>query len=656
MTVEEALCRAKAHQQAGRWQDALAAYEEVASAVPGLAQVHHIRGLILQNLGRIEESLAVLTHATTAQPDLAEAWNDRGNALYRLKRMDDAEESYRRAVALKPDSAPFHNNRGAALLALSRAQDALTTFDTAINLDPNFPEAHNNRGNALKDLGQNETAALAYAHALAIRPENPEALVNHGNVLIRLNRNVEAIAALSRAVELAPDFPFAKGYLLHAKMLACDWRGLEALRDDVESRVDAGQACAEPFGHQGISESSRVLCRCAEIFAAARYPSQSMVLAKPPDHRRIRVGYLSGEFRNQATSILMAEVFERHDRDHFEILALDNGWDDASDLRVRLVKAFDQVIDISRLSDPAAAAMIAERRIDILVNLNGYFGAGRQGVFSRKPAPVQVNYLGFPGTLGATYMDYMIADRIVIPESDRLHYVEKIAYLPGTYQPNDRLRRITDKEFSRAELGLPETGIVFCCFNNNYKITPWMFDIWMRLLLKIPGSSLWLLQDNDTAAANLRAEARTRGVSPERLVFADRIGHAEHLARHRAADLFLDTLPYNAHTTASDALWAGLPVLTCLGSTFPSRVGASLLQAVGLPELVTTNLAEYEAAALRLAQSPALISDLKRRLAEARSTAPLFDATRTTRDLERLFTIMHTRARSGLPPEHIDET
>jgi len=690
--MDDKLRRARALHQAGLWADALSVYDEVlaahphhakalhlsgiaalqsgdgvealarmeraAAAAPDTAHILHTLGLTLKSLGRMEAALDALTRATQLEPANADAWNERGNVLFHLKRMEDAVDAYAMAIELNPGRAAFHNNRGAALLSLSRTQEALVAFDVALRLDEGSSEAHSNRGNALKDLGRFEDAAAAYALALTLQPDNPETLVNHGNVLVRLHRHAEAVTALSRAIEVAPDFPFAKGCLLHAKMLACDWRGLEALHSDIERQVDAGMRCAEPFGHQGISTSPRLLKRCAEIYAAERYPPQppTRQASGPREGGRIRIGYLAGEFRNQATSVLMAELFECHDKSRFEIIALDNGWDDGSEMRARLTAAFDEFIDISQLSDPDAAALISGRGIDILVNLNGYFGAGRQGVFSRKPSPVQVNYLGFPGTLGAVYMDYLIADEVVIPRADREHYTEKIAYLPGSYQPNDRLRRIADTSLTRTELGLPASGIVFCCFNNTYKITEQIFDIWMRVLRLTPEAVLWLIDDNAAAAVNLRTEAQARGINPSRLIFAPRIGHAEHLARHRAADVFLDTLPYNAHTTASDALWAGLPVVTCLGTTFPGRVGASLLHAAGLPELVTAHLADYEGLLLRLAQNPGLVAQLKQKLALSRPTAALFDAGRTARNLERLYATMHERAVAGLPPDHIELT
>jgi len=362
---------------------------------------------------------------------------------------------------------------------------------------------------------------------------------------------------------------------------------------------------------------------------------------------------LCGEFRNQATSILMTRVWELHDKSKFEIFGFDNGWDDGSDYRERIEKAFSYIFDISKTSDAEVVRLIQENEIDILVNLNGFFGEVRQQVFAYKPAPIQVNYLGFPGTIGIKYMDYIIADKVVIPEESKIHYVENIAYLPNSYQANDDQRKISNRKFSREELGLPEDAFVFTCFNNYYKITPPIFDSWMRILSRVQGSVLWLLADNPTAKGNLIKEANARGIDSSRLIFAERMPIAEHLARHHLADLFLDTLPYNAHTTCSDALWAGLPVLTLMGSTFPGRVAASLLCAVGLSELITNTHNEYEALAIELATNPKQLEEIKLRLSINRLSTPLFNTPLFTKNLEAAYIKMVEQDKAGLERDHI---
>jgi predicted O-linked N-acetylglucosamine transferase (SPINDLY family) len=362
------------------------------------------------------------------------------------------------------------------------------------------------------------------------------------------------------------------------------------------------------------------------------------------------VAYVSGEFREQATSYLTADLFECNDRTAFSIYGIGTGASDGSPMRERIEKGFDVFADMTSQSDSELAQFVRRAEIDILVNLNGYFGLDRTGVFAMRPAPVQVNYLGYPGTMGAPYMDYIVADPHVIPEDERSHYSEAVCYLPDTYQPNDRKKAVSGRIYSRAECALPETGVIFCCFNNNHKILPQVFDVWMRLLAGVDGSVLWLLEGNAVVRRNLMAEAEKRGISSKRLVFAPMVPLADHLARERLADVFLDTLPHNAHTTASDALWCGVPLVTCLGHTFAARVASSLLSAIGLPELITTSLGDYEALALNLARDPVLLSSLKIKLAGNRDVFPLFDTPRFTRYIEEGYRIMWERAEHGLPP------
>ena len=437
-------------------------------------------------------------------------------------------------------------------------------------------------------------------------------------------------------------------------MFGCDWTHYERNINEIFHLVNQGRMGAEPFGFQGIASSEELLKKCAEIYSNDQFPAlNNFPEFSQNKHHKIRIAYLCGEFRNQATSILMTRVWELHDKSKVEIFAFDNGWDDYSEYRQRINKAFTKIFDISKTSDLNVVKLIQDNEIDILVNLNGFFGEARQRVFSFKPAPIQVNYLGFPGTIGAKYMDYIIADKVVIPEESKIHYVEKIAYLPNSYQANDDQRKISDRQFSRAQLGLPEDAFVFACFNNNYKITPLIFDSWMRILSQVGGSVLWLLADNPIAKENLIKEAAARRIDPSRLIFAERLPIAEHLARHDLAGLFLDTAPYNAHTTCSDALWAGLPVLTLMGHTFPGRVAASLLSAVGLSQLITNTQGEYEALAIELAMNPMKLAEIKWKLVDNRLTAPLFDASRFTKNLEAVYIKMYERYQADFQPEDI---
>jgi predicted O-linked N-acetylglucosamine transferase (SPINDLY family) len=371
------------------------------------------------------------------------------------------------------------------------------------------------------------------------------------------------------------------------------------------------------------------------------------------DKRKIRIGYFSADFKNHAVASLTVELFELHNKNRFEVFAFSFGVDDKSPVRLRLSQAFDQFIDISGISDLGIAKLSRDMQIDIAIDLGGYTADSRTGIFSYRAAPIQVSYIGYLGTMGADYIDYIIADKTLIPTESQSYYSEKVVYLPNSYQVNDRKRLISDRKFTRQELGLPEHGFIFCCFNNNFKILPATFEGWMRILKVVEGSVLWLFQDNSWAVENLKKEAEKQGISADRLVFAERMPLPEHLARHRQADLFLDTFPYNAHTTASDALWTGLPVLTLIGRSFASRVAASLLNAVGLPELITNTQEEYESLAIELAMNPQKLTDIKLKLAKNRLTTPLFDTPLFTKNLEDAYIKMHERYQADLEPDHI---
>jgi predicted O-linked N-acetylglucosamine transferase (SPINDLY family) len=618
---------------------------------PNDPAAHLNLGNAFMDLKRPEEALARYDRALALRPDYVDALTNRGGALRQLKRLEEALAAYDRALAFMPDLSIAWNNRGNVLQDLHRPEEALASYDRALAFLPDYAEALNHRGNALRALKRPEEALASFRRALALRPDLADALASLGDTLLELLRPNEAADALARLVEIRPDHDYARGNLLYARMQCCDWAAYRSDVAEVERDVGAGKRAVTPFAFQAMSRSPENLRLCSKTYAADRYPPQSPLwTGERHDNPRIRLGYLCGEFRTHATSMLMAGLFESHDRNRFELFAFDNGFDDGTPMRRRVGKAFDSFIDISRASDLDAARLIRDRRIDILVNLNGYCGLSRTGVFAHRPCPVQVNYLGFPGTIGADYIDYIVADRIVIPDDEHRYYSEKVVVLPDCYQVNDSKRSLAEVTPNRKEAGLPESGFVYCCFNNNHKLTPELFDVWMRLLAKVEGSTLWLIEDNAVVAGNLRREAQRRGIAPERLVFAPRVNVETHLARHRLADLFLDTLPYNAHTTCSDALWAGLPVLTCIGSAFPGRVAASLLQTAGLPELVTHTLEEYETLALRLATNPSMLSDLKSKLAGNRATSPLFDTDRFRGHIESAYVTMRERAERGEPP------
>lgn len=647
--------RALAAFQQGRLDDAERPLRQLLRKEPRHPGGLNVLAVVLTAQKKYREAEPYLQTALKLNATSDATFYNYGVVLKALGRPEEAQERFSQALALNAANADTWNNRGTVRNELKDHAGAISDFDRALALNPRHAGARFNKGKALAELRQYDAALQTYGEALALQPRLAEAWFGQGFVLHQLHRHDEAVHAYATALQIAPDLPFLKGSLLHEKMLACDWSGVAALTAEVERDLAAGKPAIEPFGWQGLATSSASLQQCALMFNAARFPhvAASVPPPRPAGDGRLRIGYLSGEFRQQATSLLLVGVLEHHDSSRFEITAIDNGWDDGSDTRRRIDHAVHHLLPIRSLGDPEAVAAIRTAGIDVLVNLNGYFGDERTRVFARRAAPLQVNYLGFPGTLGAPYIDYIIADRHVLPESDRPFFAEKVVTLPHSYQANDRARPIATTDINRADCGLPAAGTVFCCFNNAYKITPDIFDRWMRILAQVEGSVLWLLADHPAAVANLRREAVARGVSGERLVFADRKPPTEHLARHRCADLFLDTLPYNAHTTASDALWAGLPLLTCRGPTFAGRVAASLLETIGLPELITTSLDDYEACAIALAREPARLTALKGKLADHRLTTPLFDTALFTRHLEAAFAMMVERQRAGQAPDHL---
>jgi protein O-GlcNAc transferase len=632
--------------------EALPWYDHALRIKPEYGEALNCRGTALLELRRPEEALQSFERALAVTPGHAEALNNRGNALLELNRPDEALASYERALAIRPDYAEALYNLGSALLGLARPEQALTSLDRALTLKPDSADALNNRGNALLLLSRVEEALASYDRALAIQPDYAEALNNRGDALQALGRRAELIENYRALLRIKPDHDYALGYLLRAQLQCCDWTEYEERAGQISSAVRAGKRADAPFDFLVISESADDQLRCAQTFAADKHPMATQPLWRGERYRhgRIRLAYLSADLRDHPVAHLIAGLIEAHDRARFEIAAISMSRSRGDEMNARLRAAFDRFIDAGGKSDSEVALLLRDLEVDIAVDLQGYTKDCRPRILARRAAPVQVNYLGYPGTMGAPYMDYIIADRMVIPPEHHSSYSEKVVYLPDCYQANDPKRGIAAHAPTRAQAGLPEEGFVFCCFNNNHKINPRVFGVWMRLLQEVKGSIIWLLEDNPIAARNLRREAERRGVAPGRVVFAPRLKMEEHLARHRLADLFLDTLPYNAHVTASDALWAGLPVLTHPGHAFAGRVAASLLEAVGLPELITHSWKEYEELALKLASDSDMLADIRARLAKNRTTRPLFDTDRFRRHIEAAYITMWERAQRGDSP------
>ena len=627
--------QAAAAQKAGNLAEAERLYRQIPGQVP---EVLVNLGNLLARQGRHGEAMAFYDQAVAARPDFFEALFNRGNLLLELKRSEEALESYDRVLAVRQDFPGVWNNRGTALRGLRRLDEALASFQRAATLMPGHFNALTNAAVILWDMKRLPEALAAADRALGVQPGFAEALYVKANVLRDLGRTDEALNAYEAALKSNPAHPHALNGAAQVARIVCDWNRTEVLTPRVIENAPSGRAVIQPFVLMGYSDDAALQRRCAENLVRMFVPQRPALRdVRRYGHDKIRLAYLSADFHEHPTARLMVELFERHDRSRFEVTAIAFGPDDGSPLRARLKKAFDHFEDVRGKSDAEVARMLREGEIDIAVDLNGHTAEGRPGIFAWRPAPVQVNYLVYPGTTGADFMDVILADRIALPADQQVNMREKIVHLPDSYQANDATR-IVPPPPARAEAGLPDRGFVFCCFNNSWKITAPMFDIWMRLLSQVDGSVLWLL--DGPHADNLRKEATARGVDPARLIFAPKLPAEQHLARHHLADLFLDTLPYKAHTTCSDALWAGLPVVTCYGKAFPGRVAASLLKAIDLPELVTATPQLYEALALELAQNPALLKATKEKLARNRTTTPLFDSERFRKNIEAAYEAM----------------
>ena len=670
----------------GERDAAIDSYRQALALDPDYSLAHNNLGIELGESNRHDEALACYERALGINPQFAQAHGNRGNALLRLNRAEEALRSYERALALEPRNATAHCNCGNAFLQLHLVDKALASYETALRLWPDFPDGLNSRGNALREAKRMSEALASYDRAIALQPDHLEALSNRANILLELERFDEAIDCCDRILRLRPDFPrallyrgislnflgqlrydealrcfqrlwdadpaepYALGFLLYASAMTCDWSRAALIPEGMRS-IAAGKPVISPLTLLALVDSAQAQLQCARnCIAHSHLPQAPIFTGEPRKHGKIRVAYLSPDLRDHALSYLMAGVFEKHDREKFEIFGVSFQQPVNNAFGARVLSSLDVFMDVREQTDEQAARMLNEMQIDVAVDLTGFTRGQRLNIFAHRPAPVQVSYLGFPGTSGAPYIDYLLADRFVVPPESRGHYSEQVVYLPDCFQANDDRRAIAPQRPTRTEAGLPEEGFVFCCFNSGYKITPQIFDIWCRLLAAWPASVLWMVAESEAARRNLAREASMRGIDPQRIVFAGREPYEPHLARMQLADLFLDTLPFNAGTTASDALWAGLPVLTCAGDAFAARMAGSLLHAVGLPELVTESLEAYEQLALELAASPATLAALRERLARNRDTHPLFDTARFCRHLESAYQTMYERHQAGESP------
>jgi len=672
-----------------RFDAALESYERALRLRPDYATAYNNRGNALRELKRFDAALESYERALQLRPDSPEAYNNRGSVQQDLRRFEAAVESYDAALRLRPDYAEAHYNRGNALRELKRFESALQSYDCALRLKPDHAAAYTNRGTALRELKRFEAALDSYERAARLRPDNVANHINRGNVLVELKRFEAALESYERALHLKPDYvaghinrgdlmaefkhhdaaldsyrgalqlnseyDWLHGNMVHTKMLVGTWGAHESDLRELASRIEQGKRASSPFPVLSLIDSLPLHRRAAETWIREQYPERTELSSISGRSRgqRIRVGYYSADLHEHPVALAAARLFELHDRERFEVTAFSLGPDKQDEMRARLLAAFERFLDVHANSDMEIAQISRDLQIDIAVDLTGFTRGSRTGIFAYRAAPLQVSYLGYPATMGAPYIDYLIADHTVIPEGSRQQYAEKIAYLPNSYLANDGLQDSPSQQPARQELGLPSSGFVFCNFNTNYKITPEVFDGWMRILRQVEGSVLWLAAASETAITNLRREAEARGVSGARVLFAPRVPMKYHLARQQAAGLFLDTLPYNAHSTAIDALRAGLPVLTRIGESFAARVAASLLTSIGLPELITSTPQQYETLAVELARDPPRLAEIRAKLNHNLKTTPLFDAALLAKHIEGAYTQMYERHLAGLTPEHI---
>jgi predicted O-linked N-acetylglucosamine transferase (SPINDLY family) len=686
MSVALLLDQAFRLQNQGQFAQAEKLYGQALLTVRDNPALWFNHGLVLRDLERPAEALASFDQALRLSPAMAEIQNERAGALLALDRPADALAALDRSLILKPGYPGTLINRGMALMALNRPEAALADFETVLRQQPrltlalvargaaleklgrqadaldSYNRAHaadsrdchalNQRGLLLAQGGRHEEALADYDRALAIDPGLAAVRFNRATALLALGRPGEAHAEMRRVFTEHPGYPFAFDGLLDTSLRTCDFSQRTALEANLAAHVRAGRPLT-PFHLLLVSDDPALQRLCAAGYTARAVGSGVAAMAprRVGTGPRLKLVYLSHDFRAHTVATSNAALLERHDRDRFELFAISTGPDDASPMRARLMRAFDHFHDVRDRDDAAVAALLARQEIDILVDLGGHTIGARPGILARRPAPVLVNYQGWPGTTGSDFIDYMIADAIVAPPGRDGDFAEKLVRLPRCYMPVDPGRDPFAATPTRAAAGLPEDAFVFCAFNGAWKIAPPLFRLWLELLCEVPDSVLWLRHDNDTAADNLRREAAAQGIAQERLIFAGRPEDAEHIARHRLADLFLDTMPFAGHSTAIESLWAGLPLVTCTGNGFASRVSASALAAVGMPELAAASLADYKALALRLVRDPALLASYRDRLDKGRAAFPLFDQDGLCRALEAAYEKMAALSRAGEKPQ-----
>ena len=639
----------------GNFESSLIYYQNALKNNQTFAPIYNNYGKALFDLKRFSESLEYFDQALKIDPYYLNCLNNKGIALKELKYYDESIKVLQIAYSINNNHAETLSNIGIVLCALHKFKEALNFFQRAVELKPNYAEAWSNKGAVFNYFKKFNDAISCHDRALNITPNYAEAWSNKATSLVEINKYSDALKCYEKALVLKPEFEWIFGNVIHTKMKLGLWNDYENDLSKLINDINSRKKSVQPFVSLFLIDDPVIHQQCAEIYVSNLFSTnQKLGLFENKTKRnKIRIGYFSADFGSHAVSSLIVELLESHNKNLFEIIGFSFSSNDGGAMYSRISNTFDEFIQIDDMSDHEVAILARNKQIDIAIDLGGFTGANRFGPFAFKLAPIQVNYLGYPGTSGSNFMDYIIADQTLIPEEQRNCFNEKIVYLPNCYQPNDSSKVITYKFKQRSELDLPENSFVFCCFNNNYKIQPNIFKTWMHILSVVDHSVLWLLMDDDALKINLSNEAKNLGIDPSRLIFAKRLAVSEHLGRHTFADLFLDTFPYNAHTTASEALWSGLPILTLQGKSFASRVASSLLRAMDLPELICQSQDEYKSKAIFLAKNPSEISALKMKISQNKSSSPLFNTQLMTHNLESAYTKMYQAYLDGRNPDHI---
>jgi len=625
---------------ANEYNEAISFYSQCLEINGQYANAFFNRGNVyLDDLSDYKNAISDYQHFVRLIPNNPYGYYNLGKALSLLNRHDEAIIYYEKAIALKPDYAEAYVNCGSALSLLNRHDEAIIYYEKAIALKPDYAEAYFNFGKALNLSNHHNGAIIYYEKAIALKPDYTEAYVNCGSVLGLLNRHDEALIHYEKAIALAPDYDYLPGWIMHSKQHASDWNGYDDLRENIIEGTVSLKNSSHPFIILSMTDDLKIQKISAEVFSKVQTSQlkNPKIIPMKYDHKKIKIGYFSADFHNHATMHLMAEMLELHNKEKFEIIGFSYGIDVRDDWSERARKSFNDFYNVFNMNDEGVANLSRNLEIDIAIDLKGYTQESRPAIFFYRAAPIQINYLGYPGTLGAEYIDYIIADKNLIPENKKVFYTENIIYLPGCYQPNCAKREIDKTKISRKEFGLPEDAFIYCAFNNAYKITPQTLLSWAKILSKVPNSVIWVFSDSENTNENLLREFNAKGIDSQRIIFAKRMSIEKHLARLQLADLFLDTFPYNAHTTASDALRVGLPVLTMMGQSFASRVASSLLKQLELTELITENEKDYESIAIQLGSNIKNFNSIKDKVSNNLQKTDLFNPKVITTNIELAF-------------------